>query len=64
MKRVLCIEITFEDRRKQGERAGREASEAESAAKAAAKGAASAVLVSAGFKVTSTSSSSTYDERQ
>jgi hypothetical protein len=62
MKRILCIEITFDDRSKQ--RAGIEASQAESAATAAAKAAATAVLMSSGFKVTSTSSSSRYDDRQ
>jgi hypothetical protein len=62
MKRIIRIEIRFDDGR-EGHRASREAKQAEVAAKAAAK-AAEAVIRSAGLKVTETSSSSTFDDRQ
>jgi hypothetical protein len=64
MKRIICIEIRFDDGRAQGQRASRALKQAEIAAKAAAKAAASAVLRSAGFKVTETSSNSTFDDRE
>lgn len=64
MKRVLRIEIHFDDDREQGQSATREAKQAEVAAKAAAKAAAEAVIRSAGMKVTETSSSSTFDDRR
>ena len=63
MKRIICIEIRFDDGR-EGHRASREAKQAEVAAKAAAKAAAGAALRSAGMKVTATSSSSTFDDRR
>jgi hypothetical protein len=64
MKRIICIEIRFDDGREQGQGASREAKQAEVAAKAAAKAAAEAVIRSAGMKVTATSSSSTFDDRR
>lgn len=64
MKRVLRIEIRFEDGREQGHRPSPEAKQAEIAAKTAAKAAAEAVIRSAGMKVTETSSSSTFDDRR
>jgi hypothetical protein len=60
MKRIICIEIRFDDGRAQGQRTSRELKQAEIAARAAA----SAVLRSAGFKVTETSSNSTFDDRE
>jgi hypothetical protein len=64
MKRIICIEIRFDDGREQRQRATPEAKQAEVAAKAAGKAAAEAALRSAGMKVTETSSSSTFDDRQ
>ena len=64
MKRIISIEVHFDDGREQGQRASPEAKQAEIAAKAAAKAAASAVIRSAGFKVTEASSSSTFHDRR
>jgi hypothetical protein len=64
MKRIIRIEVHYDDGREQRQRAIPEAKQAEVAAKAAAKAAAEAALRSAGMKVTETSSSSTFDDRQ
>jgi hypothetical protein len=64
MKRIMRIEIRFDDGREQGHGPSPEAKQAEVAAKAAAKAAAAAALRSAGMKVTETSSRSTFDDRQ
>jgi hypothetical protein len=63
MKRIICIEIRFDDGREQRQRATPEAKQAEVAAKAAGKAAAEAALRPAGMKVIETSSS-TFDDRQ
>jgi hypothetical protein len=63
MKRIIRIEIRFDDGREGRQRATDEAKQAEIAAKVAAKDAASAILRSAGMDVTETSSSSTFDDR-
>jgi hypothetical protein len=64
VKRIICIEIRYDDDREQRRRASPDAKQAEVAAKAAAKAAAEAVIRSAGMKVTETSSSSTFDDRR
>jgi hypothetical protein len=64
MKRIIRIEIRFDDGREQGHGRSPEAKQAENAAKAAAKAAATAALMSAGMKVTETSSSSDFDDRR
>jgi hypothetical protein len=60
MKRIISIEVHFDDGHEQRQRASREAKQAEIAAKAAA----SAVIRSSGFNVTDTSSSSTFEDRR
>jgi hypothetical protein len=63
MKRIIRIEVRFEDGREQDRGPSRETKQAVMAAKAAAKAAADAVIRSfAGMKVTETSSSSTIEE--
>jgi hypothetical protein len=64
MKRIMCIEIRYDDGREQPQRASSSAKQAEVAARAAAKAAAGAALRSAGMNVTETSSSSRFDDHQ
>jgi hypothetical protein len=64
MKRILCIEVHYDDGREQPQRASSSAKQAEVAARAAAKAAACAALRSAGMKVTETTSSSRFDDHQ
>jgi hypothetical protein len=62
MKRIIRIEVCFEDRGERGQRATPAARQATNAAKLAAKSAAVGVINSMGFRVTETSSSSTAED--
>jgi hypothetical protein len=62
MKRIIRIEVRFEDGRERGQSATPATRQATTAAKLAAKSAAMGVIQSMGMRVTETSSSSTAED--